>query len=107
MPVFVVGDWKGALYGLSVPEAEVAHAPQGDPTVVLVSSVRDPASQNIAQRLRENHNFELTGVILFERPVYQKGSLLLVSVDTEIVTPPNLDSYFNPRAYVFLSRHRA
>ena len=25
----------------------------------------------------------------------------------EIVTPPNLDSYFNPQAYIFLSRHRA
>jgi D-aminoacyl-tRNA deacylase len=75
--------------------------------VVLVSSVRDPASLNIAQRLRENHDFESTEIILLERPVYQKGSLLLITIDTEIVAPPDLDSYFNPLAYVFLSRHRA
>ncbi len=92
---------------MSVREVEMALAPQGNPTIVLVSSVEDPASMNIAQRLREGHGFESTEVILFDKPVYQKDSLLLVTIDTEIVRPPDLDSYFNPLAYVFLSRHRA
>ena len=41
------------------------------------------------------------------RPVFQKGSLLLVTIETEIIEPPDLDTYFNPQAYIFLSRHYA
>ncbi len=57
--------------------------------------------------MREKHGFGSTGVVLFEKPIYQKDSFLLVTIDTQIVTPPDLDAYFNPQAYVFLSRHRA
>lgn len=92
---------------MSVRETKMALAPHGNPTIVLVSSVKDPASSNIAQRLCEDHGFESTEVILLGKPVYQKDSILLVTIDTEIVRPPDLDSYFNPLAYVFLSRHRA
>jgi D-aminoacyl-tRNA deacylase len=81
--------------------------PQSNPTIVLITSTEDPASTNIAGRLLERHGFESTGVVLFEKQVYQKDSLLLVTIDTRIVTPPDLDAYFNPQAYVFLSRHRA
>ena len=81
--------------------------PQNNSTIVLVTSTEDPASTNIAERLREKHAFRSTEVALFEKPVYQKDSLLLVTIDTRIVTPPDLDAYFNPQAYIFLSRHRA
>jgi len=40
-------------------------------------------------------------------PVYQHGSLLLTTFENEVVRPPPLDEYFNPQAYVFLSRHSA
>ena len=41
------------------------------------------------------------------QPVYQKDSFLLARFEGMIVTPPSLDEYFNPRAYIFLSRHSA
>lgn len=40
-------------------------------------------------------------------PVFQKNSLLLVTIDSENIYAPDLDVYFNPQAYIFLSRHRA
>jgi D-aminoacyl-tRNA deacylase len=51
--------------------------------------------------------FEPTGVALLGKPVYQKGPLLLAFFEGPIVSPPELDSFFNPQAYVFLSRHSA
>ena len=39
--------------------------------------------------------------------MYQKGPLLLVMFDRDIVHPPPLDEYFNPQAYIFLSKHSA
>ena len=53
----------------------------------------------------KNHGFESTEIALKGKPVYQKGSLLLATIDTEIISPPDLDTYFNPQAYIFLSRH--
>jgi D-aminoacyl-tRNA deacylase len=76
-------------------------------TTVLVTSTRDVASTTIAKGLVKNHGFESTKIMFMGRPVFQKESLLLVTVDTELIDPPDLDTYFNPQAYVFLSRHRA
>jgi len=76
-------------------------------TTVLVTSTRDDASTTIAKGLLKNHGFESTKIMFMGKPVYQNGPLLLVSIDTEIIEPPDLDAYFNPQAYVFLSRHRA
>lgn len=73
----------------------------------MVTSTKDEASATIARGLVRNHGFESTEIALLGRPVLQKGSLLLVTVDTELVEPPDLDEYFNPEAYVFLSRHYA
>lgn len=82
--------------------------PQGDPTVVLVASSKNIASANMAQRLLDRHGFKSTDIVLGEgRPVYQRGSLLLTLIDTELVNPPDLDSFFNPQAYIFLSTHRS
>lgn len=81
--------------------------PQWQPTTVLVGSLKDPASRNLADAIIEYHGLQSTGVKLLELPVYQKGSLLLAMFDQEIVRPPDLDEYFNPQAYVFLSRHSA
>lgn len=77
------------------------------PTVVLVTSTRDEASTTIAKGLVKNHPFESTEIMFRGAPLLQYGRLLLATVDTELVEPPDLDAYFNPSAYVFLCRHRA
>jgi len=81
--------------------------PEGKPATVLITSTRDEASTTIARELRKNHGFESTEIMLMGKPVFQKDSLLLVTIDSEPINPPDLDAYFNPQAYVFLSRHWA
>jgi len=73
----------------------------------MVASSDDLASRTLATALINRHGFESTGVGLLGRPVYQKGSFLLYFFEGMIVNPPDLDAYFNPRAYIFLSRHSA
>ncbi len=81
--------------------------PQGEPATVIVASSMDLASTTLANALIEGQGFGSTGVSLLGKPVYQKGSFLLAFFDGMIVFPPDLDEYFNPQAYIFLSRHSA
>lgn len=81
--------------------------PQGEPATVIVATVSDLASRTLAEALIEGQGFESTGVNLMGRPVYQKGSFLLARFEGMIVHPPDLDEFFNPQAYIFLSRHSA
>jgi len=81
--------------------------PQGEPATVLIASTANLASMTIAEALINNSGFASTGVSLLGKPVYQKGSLLLAFFDGSIVSPPDLDEFFNPQAYIFLSTHRA
>lgn len=81
--------------------------PQGLPTTVLVASAKDPASKNLATELIESQGFSSTRVAWRGRPVYQRDSFLLTLIDEEIIRPPDLDAYFNPQSYIFLSRHSA
>lgn len=81
--------------------------PQGEPATVLVATSNELASRTLATALIDGQGFESTGVNLLGKPVYQKGSLLLFFYEGTIVEPPELDSYFNPQAYIFLSRHSA
>ena len=39
--------------------------------------------------------------------MFQKDSFLLARFEGMIIHPPALDEYFNPQAYIFLSRHSA
>jgi len=55
----------------------------------------------------EGEGFQSTGVNLLGHPVFQKDSFLLALFEGMIVHPPALDEYFNPQAYIFLSRHSA
>ena len=71
----------------------------------MITSTKDEASTTIARGLLKNHAFESTKIMFMGKPVFQKGNLLLATIDTEIIHPPDLDEYFNPQAYVFLSRH--
>lgn len=81
--------------------------PQGEPATVIVASSSDLASSTLAEALISGQGFGSTGIGLLGKPVYQRGSLLLTFFDGPIVSPPDLDAYFNPQAYVFLSRHSA
>ena len=81
--------------------------PQGEPATVIVSSTTDLASRTLASALVGSEGFTSTGVDLLGKAVYQKGSLLLAQFEGAIVEPPHLDEYFNPQAYIFLSRHSA
>lgn len=82
-------------------------AAQGEPATVIVASTTDLASRTLADALVNAQGFESTGVNLLGQPVYQKGSFLLARFEGMIVFPPDLDEYFNPQAYIFLSRHSA
>ena len=81
--------------------------PQGEPATVILSSTADLASRTLADALVEEGGFTSTGVNLLGKPVYQKDSFLLARFEGMIVSPPDLDEYFNPQAYIFLSRHSA
>jgi D-aminoacyl-tRNA deacylase len=81
--------------------------PQGEPATVIVASTSDLASRTLANALIDGQGFKSTGVDLLGKPVYQLGSLLLAFFEGKIVFPPDLDEYFNPQAYIFLSRHSA
>ena len=81
--------------------------PQGEPATVILASTTDLASKTLASALVESQGFVSTGVKLLGNPVYQKESYLLAWFEGAIVTPPSLDEYFNPQAYIFLSRHSA
>ena len=81
--------------------------PQGEPATVIISSTTDLASRTLASALVGSEGFASTGVNLLGKTVYQKGSLLLAQFEGTIVEPPDLDEYFNPQAYIFLSRHSA
>lgn len=81
--------------------------PQGEPATVIVASSTDLASSTLAKALIEGQGFQSTGVRLLGKTVYQKGSFMLAFFEGMIVFPPDLDEYFNPQAYIFLSRHSA
>ena len=81
--------------------------PSGSPTFVLVASSKNLASMTMASALVRNHGFESTGIRFGSRDLYQSGSVILATMDNEIIEPPDLDAYFRPQAYIFLSTHRA
>ena len=81
--------------------------PQGEPATVILASTTDLASRTLADALVEGQGFRSTGVNLLGQPVFQKGSFLLARFEGMIVFPPDLDGFFNPQAYIFLSRHSA
>ena len=81
--------------------------PQGQPATVIVASSTEPGSSTLAAALVKGQGFQSTGVSLLGKPVYQRGSYLLFFFDGRIIEPPDLDSYFNPQAYIFLSKHAA
>jgi D-aminoacyl-tRNA deacylase len=74
-------------------------------TIVIVASRSDTASQSMASSLIEEHDFKSTGIVFQGEYVYARGNMLLVYIQEEPVYPPDLDKFFNPYSYIFLSRH--
>ena len=85
----------------------MATHPESNSTYVLVASSKNLASKTLAAALIRKHGFESTGIAFGSSPLYQSGSVILATMDSEIIEPPDLDSFFRPRAYIFLSTHRA
>jgi D-aminoacyl-tRNA deacylase len=81
--------------------------PTGSPTYALIASSKNQASMTIASALIRKHGFGSTRITFGSHPLLQKDSLILATMDEEIIFPPDLDAYFNPQAYIFLSTHRA
>jgi len=81
--------------------------PQGEPATVIVASSSDLASKTLAEAVIKEQGFDSTGIGLLGKPLYQRDSLLLCIFEGSVVSPPDLDSFFNPQAYIFLSRHSA
>ena len=80
---------------------------QGEPETVILASTTDLATRTLADALVEGEGFRSTGVSLLGHPGFQRDSYLLARFEGMIVHPPALDEYFNPQAYIFLSRHSA
>jgi len=81
--------------------------PAGSPTFVIVASSKNVASMTMASALIKNHGFQSTGISFGSSPLYQSGSVIIATMDTDIIHPPDLDAYFRPQAYIFLSTHRS
>jgi D-aminoacyl-tRNA deacylase len=81
--------------------------PESNPTFVLVASSKNLASRTMAAALIRRHGFESKGITFGSTPIYQSGSMILATMDSEIIYPPDLDSFFRPQAYIFLSTHRS
>lgn len=71
--------------------------------IVIVASKIDQASLTLANELRKS--FSSTGIVFGKEYVYSRRNLLLVYIEEEPIYPPDLDKFFNPYAYIFLSRH--
>ncbi len=74
--------------------------------IVIVTSQQDIAGRNIYKILSSEFGFEKHGE--FEgMPTYRKGNILLISTKKKLIEAEHLDEFFNPKYYVFGSRHRS
>jgi D-aminoacyl-tRNA deacylase len=86
---------------------ETPSPPAGSPTFLLVASSKNLASRTIASALIRKHRFKSSGIRFGSDDLYQSGSIILATIDSEIIHPPDLDAFFRPQAYIFLSTHWA
>lgn len=73
--------------------------------MLIVTSEKDSASLNIAERLIENYNFEETGKKYCGRSVLEQDGILLIHNDVDSIYAKDLDREFKADAVIFLSRH--
>jgi D-aminoacyl-tRNA deacylase len=79
--------------------------------IIFIASTEDTASMNISKQLIDHYNFEKLSETFHNRPVYtkklQNEDTKLVFVNTEIVDTQFVGEIFNPKLFIFLSRHRS
>jgi D-aminoacyl-tRNA deacylase len=74
-------------------------------SVLIISSQRDIAAQNIAQELIQTRNFQ--SVSGSSDVLLQNGDIFLKHVDTDSVYTDDLGVDFKPEVVIFASRHRS
>ncbi len=79
--------------------------------ILFIVSTKDTAGMNIAKQLIDQHNFEKLSEIFHKNAVYtkkfQNKKIKLFFINTEIVDTQFLGDLFNPKLFVFLSKHRS
>ena len=73
--------------------------------MLIVTSDKDPASVNIAERLVQNHDFKETERIYCGKPVLEHDGILLVHIDVDGIHARDLDRDFHAETIIFASRH--
>jgi len=77
----------------------------GNSGFLLVASLQDKAGCNIASVLRSKYGFQETSERFEGNRIYECSGLRLVYTIRDIIYADHLDEVFNPKAYIFLSRH--
>ena len=73
--------------------------------VLIVYSTKDPAGLNIKTQLIEDFHFEQTEEAFQELPVYKRGDVRLVGVQSHIIEAESLAQAFQPDYALFASKH--
>ncbi|NWF96757.1 MAG: hypothetical protein HXY34_11505 [Candidatus Thorarchaeota archaeon] len=75
---------------------------------VLVTSKKDPASQNILRVLVSDYGFSEDGESFEGSPVYTLDTKAkLITTERDMIACDHLEDHFRPEVFIFCSRHRA
>ena len=77
------------------------------PTFVLVASSKNLGVDDHRLCPHPEARVRVYGYHLRVEAALSGGSMILATMDEEIIEPPDLDAYFSPQAYIFLSTHWA
>jgi len=77
--------------------------------ILVVSSTKDIASMNIAQKLISKYKFEKTETSFQQNPIYSKKiqdvEVKLVFINQETIWAQFITDHFSPQLIIFVSRH--
>ncbi len=76
-------------------------------TILIIASLIDPASVNIADKLIKEYGFEESERTFSGRPVYKKNDLLLAYLDVDDIYAEDVDRIFKAEEVIFASRHQS
>ena len=76
-------------------------------TILIVASLIDPASVNIAEKLVKEYRLEESGRTFSRKPVYKKDDLLLAYLDVDDIYAEDVDKIFQAEEVIFASRHQS
>ncbi|TXT57492.1 MAG: D-aminoacyl-tRNA deacylase [Candidatus Thorarchaeota archaeon] len=75
---------------------------------VIVTSVKDPASQNIKQVLIDEYGFHSNGEIFEGNEIYtHEPDSILITSERDLIRCDHLDEHFDAEVFIFCSRHRS